>query len=287
MFEIDGAIDMHVHSGPDLIGRIGDDFEIATAARDAGMAGMAVKAHLESTSSRAYLTNKVVPGFQYYGGVCLNFPVGGINPAAVDACLNLGGRVVWMPSSHSKYHAKLTGKLGNWGYSDMNIYSPADSSGISIVTEDGDLTAAAKEVVSIVREHDAVVATSHLSPEEIIALSLFTKEQGVKLVFTHIMWTPEYDLELGRRVVENGGTIEIACSVVGGYSQRMSLSEAADMITTLGPENIILASDAGGVRHPHPHEALRVLANNLIEKDITPDVLRTMLCENPARLLAR
>jgi hypothetical protein len=285
MFDIDGAIDMHVHSGPDLIGRVGDDFEIATRSRDGGMAGMAVKSHLESTASRAYLTNKVVPGFRYYGGVCLNFPVGGINPAAVDACLNLGGRIVWMPSSHAKYHAKLTGKLGNWGYSDMNIYSPADSAGITILAEDGELTSAAKEVVSLVREHNAVVATSHLSPEEILALSAFTKEQRVKLVFTHIMWTPEYDLALGQRVVDNGGTIEIASSVVGGYTQRMSLTKAADMISTYGAENIILASDAGGVRHPHPHEALRVLANNLIEKDVTPDALRTMLCHNPTRLL--
>lgn len=285
MFDLKGAIDMHVHAGPDLLGRVGDDIEIATGCRDAGMAGMVVKAHLESTSSRAYHTNRAVQDFRYVGGICLNYPVGGINPAAVDACLRLGGRVVWMPSGHSRFHAELTGKLGNWGYSDMSIYNPGDAVGISVLDDDGKLTAATREVLSIIRDQDAILATSHLSPEEIVTLTREARSQGIKTVMTHIRWTPAYDLDLGRAVVELGGIVEIACSTVGGYTNRLPLTEAVEMIRTLGPENIILASDAGGVRHPRPHEALRVLANNLLEQGISAADLRLMLCETPARLL--
>lgn len=286
MFELDGAIDMHVHAGPDLLGRVGDDIDIATGCRDAGMAGMVVKAHLESTASRAYHTNRAVPGFRYIGGICLNYPVGGINPAAVDACLRLGGRVVWMPSGHSRYHAQLTGELGNWGYRDMTIYRPPGAAGISVLDGEGRLTADTAEVVALVREHDAVLATSHLSPEEILTLTRFARDQDVKVVLTHIMWTPAYDLALARAVVELGGVVEIACSTVGGYTNRLPLADAAAMIRALGPEHLVLASDAGGVRHPRPHEALRVLANNLVEHDITAADLRLMLCDNPARLLS-
>ena len=286
MFELDGAIDMHVHAGPDLLGRVGDDVAIATGCRDAGMAGMVVKAHLEGTTSRAYHTNRVVSGFRYVGGICLNYPVGGINPAAVDATLRLGGRVIWMPSGHSRFHAELTGALGNWGYADMRIYSPAGAKGISATDADGELLPETKEVVSLVREHDAVLATSHLSPEEIVTLARYAGQAGVKVVMTHIRWTPAYDLELGKAVVDAGGTVEIACSTVGGYTNRLPLPEAAGMIKALGPRHVVLASDAGGVRHPSPHEALRVLANNLVEHDISHDELRQMLCVNPERLLA-
>jgi len=286
MFEMDGAIDMHVHAGPDLLGRVGDDIDIATGCRDAGMAGMAVKAHLESTASRAHHTNKAVPGFQYVGGICLNYPVGGINPAAVDVCLRLGGRVVWMPSGHARFHAELTGELGNWGYSDMRIYNPAGAKGITVLDDRGDLTPEAEEVLRLVREHNAVVATSHLSPAEIVTLVRSANAVGAKAVMTHIMWTPAYDLDLGRAVVELGGTVEIACSTVGGYTNRLPIADAAAMIKTLGPENVILASDAGGVRHPRPHEALRVLANNLLEYDVNAAELRQMLCINPQRLIA-
>ena len=286
MFELDGAIDLHVHAGPDLLGRVGDDIEIATGCRDAGMAGMAVKAHLESTASRAYHTNKAVPGFRYVGGVCLNYPVGGINPAAVDVCLRLGGRVVWMPSGHSRFHAELTGELGNWGHADMQIYNPAGAKGISVLDEKGGLTRETQEVVGLVRDHDAVLATSHLSPVEIVALARYARDTGVKLVMTHIRWTPAYDLDLGKAVVELGGTVEIACSTVGGYTNRLPIAEAVAMIRTLGLPNVILASDAGGVRHPRPDEALRVLANNLIEYDLAPSELRQMVCTNPERLIA-
>lgn len=286
MFQLDGAIDMHVHAGPDLLGRVGDDIDIALGCRDAGMAGIVVKAHLESTASRAYHTNKAVPGFRYIGGVCLNYPVGGINPAAVDACLRLGGRVVWMPSGHSRYHAELTGQLGNWGYSDMNIYSPRAAAGICVLDADGELTPETKEVIDLVREHNAVLATSHLSPKEIVALAQAAKVAGVKLVMTHVRWTPAYDLDLARAVVEHAGIVEIACSTVGGYTNRLPLGEAVAMIKTLGPEHLIIASDAGGVRHPRPHEALRVLANNLVEHEITAAQLRQMLCVNPEQLLA-
>ena len=286
MFSLDGVIDLHVHAGPDVLGRVGDDIEIATGCRDAGMAGMAVKAHLESTSSRAYHTNKAVPGFRYIGGICLNYPVGGINPAAVDACLRLGGRVVWMPSGHARFHAEVTGALGNWGYSDMDIYNPADAAGISVLDADGELTPAAKEVVNLVRDHAALLATSHLSPEEILALARHCQEQRVKLIVTHIRWTPKYDLELARRAVEFGAVIEIACSTVGGYTNRFPIDEVVAMIEEFTPENLVLASDAGGVRHPRPHEAIRVLAANLWERGVGEAALSTMLKDNPARLIA-
>jgi hypothetical protein len=241
---------------------------------------------LESTASRAYHTNKAVAGFRYVGGICLNYPVGGINPAAVDVCLRLGGRVVWMPSGHSRFHAELTGQLGNWGYSDMQIYNPAGAKGISVLDDKGDLTPETDEVVGLVRDHNAVLATSHLSPEEIVAVVRRAHEAGVKAVMTHIKWTPAYDLHLGKAVVELGGLVEIACSTVGGYTNRLPIADAVVMIRTLGPENVILASDAGGVRHPRPHEALRVLANNLVEYDVKPSELRQMLCTNPERLIA-
>ena len=286
MFTMDGVIDLHVHAGPDVLGRVADDVEIATDCLAAGMAGIAVKAHLESTASRAYHTNRAVAGFRYIGGVCLNYPVGGINPAAVDACLRLGGRVVWMPSGHSRFHAQVTGSLGNWGYSDMSIYNPADALGITVLDDDGNLTPQTREVLALVHEHDALLATSHLSPDEIIAVAEACRDQDTKLVVTHIRWTPAYDLELAKRAIEFGATVEIAGSTVGGYTNRFPIGEVVEAIEEFGPQALIIASDAGGVRHPRPHEAIRILATNLAELGVPERDLDLMLKENPARLVA-
>lgn len=285
MFAMDGVIDLHVHAGPDVLGRVGDDVEIAFDCRAAGMAGIAVKAHLESTASRAYHTNRVVSGFRYIGGICLNYPVGGINPAAVDACLRLGGRVVWMPSGHARFHAQVTGSLGNWGYSDMSIYNPADGQGITVLDEQGALTPHTREVIALVREHDAVIATSHLSPQEIIAVAEAGRDKAVKVVVTHIRWTLAYDLELAKRAIDLGAVVEIAGSTVGGYTNRFPIGEVVSAVNEFGAQNLIIASDAGGIRHPRPHEALRVLATNLAELGVRERDLDLMLKENPARLV--
>lgn len=287
MFELDGCFDMHVHAGPDVFERAVDDVEVATRCRAAGMAGIAVKGHVESTASRAYHTNRQVQGFRYVGGICLNYGVGGINPAAVDASLRLGGRVVWMPSAHSRFHAESVGILGGWSYPEMRIYTPAGACGISVLDEAGRLTAATREVVALVREHDAVVGTSHLSPAEILALADYCRQLQVKVLVNHIRWLPAYDAALAERAVELGAFVEIASSTVGGYTNRFPIAEAAALIKELGPARIVVASDAGGVRHPSPHEALRVLANNLLLYGVSEADLRAMMATNPLRLVSQ
>jgi hypothetical protein len=286
VFYLNDVIDLHVHSGPDVLGRVADDVDMALQCRDAGMAGIAVKAHLESTSSRAYHVNRQVSDFRYIGGICLNYPVGGINPSAVDASLNLGGRVVWMPSGHSRFHAEVKGTLGSWGPADQTMGVPRGAEGLSILDENGDLTQDALDVVELVKQHNALLCTSHLSPLEIATLSAHCGEQSVKLVFTHVLWTPAYSLELAETVVANGGYVELTAGVVAGYNRQTDADGAVQIIRRLGADHMIIASDSGGLRATAPAESLRALAENLLHRGTTEQELRTLLVDNPAMLVA-
>src|SRR5262249_7165054 len=97
--DIRGAIDVHVHSEPDLFPRIDDDTGVCRHAAELGLRAIVLKCHSERTTSRAYLTQQMVPeGIEIYGGIVLNRAVGGLNPAAVEAALQLGGKQVWMPT---------------------------------------------------------------------------------------------------------------------------------------------------------------------------------------------
>ena len=69
LISLDEAIDLHCHPYPDLFPRLADDIDIALAARDAGMRALVLKCHHESTVSRAYLVQRVVPGIRVFGGV--------------------------------------------------------------------------------------------------------------------------------------------------------------------------------------------------------------------------
>ena len=43
MFDVAGACDMHIHTGPDFVERVGDDFEVAAACEKAGMKAILLK----------------------------------------------------------------------------------------------------------------------------------------------------------------------------------------------------------------------------------------------------
>ncbi|WP_243014991.1 DUF6282 family protein, partial [Brevibacillus borstelensis] len=77
MNDLKGAIDIHVHSSPSIFPRSVNDLELAEQAKQAGMRAIVLKAHEESTVSRAKLVSKVVEGIEVYGSLVLNEYVGG------------------------------------------------------------------------------------------------------------------------------------------------------------------------------------------------------------------
>src|ERR1700704_2526579 len=78
-----GTIDIHVHSTPDDRERSVDVLDAAIMARANGMRGIVLKNHYDSTAGLVYMARQQVAGLEVFGGVDLNLPVGGMNPAAV------------------------------------------------------------------------------------------------------------------------------------------------------------------------------------------------------------
>lgn len=95
---LEGAVDLHVHSAPDVDRRRCDDLELAREAEAAGMGAVLIKSHQNSTVERAWLVGRCVPGIRVYGGLVLNETVGGLNVAAVRLAVRLGTRQIWMPT---------------------------------------------------------------------------------------------------------------------------------------------------------------------------------------------
>src|SRR6202050_4502863 len=91
LVDVTGAVDLHCHPYPDLFPRLADDFDIFRAARDAGLKAILLKCHHENTVSRAYLVQRVIPGIRVFGGIVLNYYVGGIHPLAEGGSLKPGG----------------------------------------------------------------------------------------------------------------------------------------------------------------------------------------------------
>jgi hypothetical protein len=283
LIELEGAIDLHCHPYPDLFPRLADDLDIAMAARDAGLKAIVLKCHHENTVSRAYLVQRVVPDIKVYGGVVLNNYVGGLNPAAVEASLRLGGAEVWMPTVDAGYHAEMHGGTGGYDSQGGGI----KGEGIYVTDSHGDLTASAREVLELVAQYGAILGTCHLSPKEIVTLVREARAMGVeKIVVTHPFFkVPNLDIPTVEEIVRLGAMPEFGYCTVSPAWQYAAPSKIVETVSRVGASRCLLVSDTGQRHNPLPHEALRVFGQTLFEKGISQEDVRTMMATNPANLL--
>src|SRR5471030_970721 len=106
---LEGVIDFHAHSAPDVSKRSLNSFEVVRQAKAAGMRAVVLKNHYVSTAALAQLAMQEVGGIEVYGGIVLNRSSGGINPEAVRRMVEVEGqrgKVVWCPTFDAENQIK-------------------------------------------------------------------------------------------------------------------------------------------------------------------------------------
>lgn len=278
-----GAIDMHVHTNPDLRSRRYDDFQLCDAAVRVGARAIVIKTHLGSTTERAYLVNqynKIVHGendFTMFGSIVLNKCVGGINPVAVENALKMGAKVVWLPTQSAHNHLKMLGK------STANCVE---------VVENGEIVPEMKKVFELINQYDAVLGTGHISASEVFVVVKAAREAGVKkIVVTHPEWwlvnmteeeqiqlVNEYDVILERCYAQNKG-------VGAGNGYLSNLPGNLDIIKKVGYKNVLISTDGGQVENPNWEIADEAYQQYMVDNGIPEEQVRYMSHDLPCMLL--
>jgi Family of unknown function (DUF6282) len=114
--DLTGAADLHCHFGPDAHRE--RSVTAVDAARDAAAAGHAalvLKSHDYPTAGVAAAVQELVPEVRVFGGICCDREVGGLNPAAVEAALRIGARIVWLPTLSSRQD-QVNGVGPSWAF---------------------------------------------------------------------------------------------------------------------------------------------------------------------------
>ena len=277
--DLHGAVDMHIHSTPDALPRLLDDLEVAAAARDAGMRAVVLKGHVTCTADRAYLVGRVIQGIEVYGGIVLNDPVGGLNPAAVEAAIAMGARVVWMPTMWADNHCRYIKRQQMAGYLAIGMSFP--ERGITVLEEDGEtLKPEVRRILKLVAEHDLVLAGGHLSAWEHRLLIREARAAGItRIVVNHPTYQPmDFSVEEQVELAEMGAFMEHCLLPLTPMWTKMSEhgwspGDVARAIKAVGAERCILSSD------------LRQLIQMMRESGIGDDELHLMTRVNPAKLL--
>jgi len=283
-----GMIDFHVHTYPDNFERTVSAVEAAQGARERGLKAIVLKGGAFETVTRAAQANEAVPGIKVYGGVVMNRPTGGINPAAVEAMAVFRGggadklgKVVWLPSLNSRNHHQR-----------FKIPAPPVD-----VFDGTKLVPAMQEVLKLCAKHDLVLETCHLAPQEAIALIKEARASGVqKIVCTHADYDPiNMSIDEQREAAKLGAFIEHAYIGVylGPHSavprfqswRGASVEHMAAAIKAVGTQHSILASDMGAAPLDLPINGFVAFIKRLGALGVTDAQLDEMTRKNPSALL--
>jgi len=276
---MDGLVDVHCHSGPAATThRLYDVLDMAKQASKVGQRALVSKAHNVPTTRDAIVAQKCHNEWaaannkkrvDLFGGVVLNYAVGGLNPDAVVSAYRLGGKYVWLPNLDAAHHRRVVGAEG----------------GIELLDENDKVVPELKEILSLIAEGDMTLGVGHNSTKERFAVVDEAVKIGVKRIEVNHVNFP-----LTRMTPEQAKTIASKGALVGIYVMEFQpplfyLEEALDIIRVVGPEHIVIASDCGHFQMPPPVESLRLMITELLLHGIPDKDVEKMVKTNPATLV--
>ena len=289
---IAGGYDLQVHVAPDVIARRIDDLDLAKEFLAAGLKGFVLKSHYFPTAERAQVVTKAVPGIQAYGAIVLNHSLGGLNPVAVELAGRSGCKIVWMPTVDAAN--ETAGRPGGtnknlpfWARIQLELAATGiNPPPITVIDRDGELTAATRSCLELIRKHDMILATGHLGRREILALVKAAKEMNLRrVVVTHAEF-PSQNLsaEEQKELADLGAMIEHCFTTM--HTGKASWEGVTHAIRMVGPERCILSTDLGQTINPAVAEGFAMFAQTLLDSGFPSDHIRRMAVANPSTLVS-
>ncbi len=274
-----GAIDIHIHSGPCAnSARSYDELEMAIQACQAGMKAVVYKCGSMPSARSAYIVQKVVNQWaeehgkrklDVFGGVVLNYCVGGLNPEAVLTSFRVGGKFVWLPNKDASFHRKIFGTPG----------------GIEVLDENDQVVPPLREIFALIAEGDMVLSLCHQSTKERFILIDEAKKMGIKRIeLMHpTQVTARMTVEQMKIAADKGACIGFYC--VDFDSRQWSWEVFLEALKIVGVDRLIAATDSGPFDYPSPVEAMRLFITGMLTRGISDKDVEKMVKTNPATLL--
>jgi hypothetical protein len=287
-----GGFDMHVHIAPDVVERKITDVALAQRCGELGLAGFQLKSHYGSTAERARAVTEMAPdGVRAIGAITLNRAVGGLNALAVEIAAREGARTVWFPTvnseneQHEVHPAPPGARMPVWVAFELELIEAGHGGDpVVVVDVDGALAPAARAVLDVIARHDMVLATGHLSRDEIFVVVDGAVAAGVRhIVVTH----PEFPSQ----TVSIADQVELAAR--GALLERCFTTPHTgkapwELICRasreVGPQNTVWSSDLGQVFNPPVEDGLALMADQFLAAGFSDEEVIAMAVTNTRRL---
>jgi hypothetical protein len=288
---LEGAYDLQVHVGPDVIARRIDDIDCAREFLHHGMKGFVLKSHYMQTGERAQVVTKAVPGSRVFGALTLNHSVGGLNPVAIELAGRSGCKIVWMPTvdAANETAGRLDGgseKLPFWAKIQRELAAEGISPPpLTVVDDAGNLVDAARRCLERIAKHDMILATGHLGRREIAALVKTARDTGLKKVLVTHAEFPSQNLsgDEQNELADMGAFIEHCFTTY--YTNKAPWNAVFANIRKSGVARTVISTDLGQTINPPVAEGFAMFAQRFLDAGFSAEEIRTMAVTNPRRLV--
>ena len=288
---LNGAVDLHCHSGPSVMPRSIDHIEVAQEASKVGMKALLFKDHYYSATP---VTELLMNHFshlevQLLSGVPLNNTTGGINRYTVDHGINLGAKLVWMPTFSAENHINAHNKDKDFEQkfptTKETMLAPTP---LRVTDHDGVLVDEVKFILDLIAENDLVLSSGHLHISEIWPLFDEARKRGVnRLLCNHPTYIVGASLADISELVARGAYREHSmCMFVQRSKYKFYEPEELDgMIRAAGIDKTILGSDLGQVGNPSPVDGFRAVINMCLDMGYSEEDIHKLVSKNASNLM--
>lgn len=245
-----------------LPSKLNNLYNILTSLKDC-FRGIVLVSDIFPTVFSSSLLRNVVPVF---GSLVLNESVGGFNLKALQHALELGARLIVMPT------------IDAWNYR----HRMGLSGGLSIYTTKGELLREVDTMISYIMEHNAILATGYLSFGEVKALVKEANAIGLKSIIVSDVVSDVnlMTIKQQRHLIELGAFLEYRIS---SLSSNEALRIFHRAVEELDINHIVVSS---GIPLDKNYSSTWIaFIKKLSDIGLKDEIIEMLVFTNPSRLL--
>ena len=294
-------LDLHVHIGPELLRRRYNIISLAKEAQHKHF-GFAAKNHFQPTTALATLISEKYE-IPIIGSITLNKGVGGINFEAVRAAISgfksntqksnrkKGRFIVWMPTIHAEAHLIYNNRkdiISKWGSLTKYQCTYPEGTGITILDKrnPNSLNEKTLEVLKLIAKEDLVLATGHLSSQEVELLVKEALNIGIKRIIVTHPFFQATNMSIEKQVdLSKLEGVFLELCYVNLKMDNIPINCYIKLIKIAGPKNIILSSDLGQISNETVGDGWENYFQLLNKEGISQEEFIQMAVDNPHKIV--
>ncbi len=282
------AIDVHCHIDFEFSAKERKrepEFQWLPKAETMGMRGVVLKSHWWPTVNVVpYILSSVQTKVALWSSVALNITAGGPNPCVVEACAELGGKMVFLPTWSARNDVERKGfsdRIKSYYKSHAQLENP----NYYFLDNKGKLINRGRELIECCKAHDLTLGMGHVSWQESLAFIEAGREMGFNRIVvnhaqSHIIAMP---VDAMKRAADMGAFVEVCWNALA--PGRMNSPELVNQLRDIGLRQVVASTDYFRPYSPNPVELMRMFLGMLHAGGLSKDEIKLVACINPARLM--